>query len=77
MKKRYEGKVAWITGGGSGIGREICKRLAEEGVAVGIVDINPAGGEETVSQIEATGGKAVLDGSDESFDELANNRSAA
>jgi len=55
-----KGRVAVVTGGGSGIGREICKRLAEEGVAVGIVDINPAGGEETVSQIDAAGGKAVL-----------------
>ncbi len=40
-----------VTGGGSGIGRAVCRRLAEEGANVGVFDINPEGAQETVGSI--------------------------
>ncbi|MEZ4513586.1 MAG: glucose 1-dehydrogenase [Chloroflexota bacterium] len=55
---RLEGKVALITGAGSGIGRETAVLFASEGASVVCVDINDTAGAETVSMIEATGGKA-------------------
>jgi len=53
-----QGKRVIITGGGSGIGREVSKRFAEEGSEVAIFDLNADGAAETVSLIEANGGKA-------------------
>lgn len=53
------GKTAIVTGAGSGIGRAIASRLAAEGCVVGVFDINEAGAAETVSAIEAAGGKAL------------------
>jgi NAD(P)-dependent dehydrogenase (short-subunit alcohol dehydrogenase family) len=52
------GRVALVTGAGSGIGRAIAVRLAQEGAAVGVADIDERGGRETVAQIEAGGGRA-------------------
>ena len=40
MLKRLEGKIAVITGGGSGIGEAISKRFASEGADVIILDID-------------------------------------
>ena len=40
---RLDGKVAAVTGGGSGIGRAICMRLAAEGARVAALDIDLAG----------------------------------
>jgi NAD(P)-dependent dehydrogenase (short-subunit alcohol dehydrogenase family) len=54
------GKSAVITGGGSGIGRAVCERLARDGAAVVVVDIDDAGGAETVKHIESAGGNAVF-----------------
>ena len=53
-----QGKRVIVTGGGSGIGREVCKRFAEEGSEVAVFDLNADGAAETVSLIEANGGKA-------------------
>jgi NAD(P)-dependent dehydrogenase (short-subunit alcohol dehydrogenase family) len=55
---RLNGKVAIVTGGGSGIGRATCLRFAEEGASVFLSDLNEAGGQETVRQIDASGGAA-------------------
>lgn len=52
------GKVALVTGAGSGIGRASAVRLAAEGASVVVVDVNANGADETVAQIEAAGGKA-------------------
>lgn len=55
-----EGKVAVVTGGALGIGRAICQRLAKDGAAVAIWDIDIPGAQETAELIAAVGGKAVV-----------------
>jgi len=54
-----KGKIAIVTGAGSGIGKAIALRLASEGVSVGVFDIRGDAASETVTAIEAAGGKAV------------------
>jgi NAD(P)-dependent dehydrogenase (short-subunit alcohol dehydrogenase family) len=56
---RLENKVALITGAGSGIGREAALLFSSEGAAIVAVDVNDAGGKETVKMIEARGARAV------------------
>jgi NAD(P)-dependent dehydrogenase (short-subunit alcohol dehydrogenase family) len=57
---RLRGKVAVVTGGGSGIGRATAKLMAAEGAAVCVGDIDAAGGQSSVSEIERDGGKAMF-----------------
>lgn len=58
--KSLENKVAIVTGAGSGIGREIALKYAEEGAKVVVSDIDEKGGNETVSIIKHHGGEAVF-----------------
>ena len=58
MNKRLSNKTALVTGGGSGIGQSTCLRLAQEGAAIIIVDLNEEGAQQTVQQIQAQGGEA-------------------
>ena len=55
--KRFEGKVAAITGAGSGIGRAIALRLAREGAEVVVLEVSEPAGEETQHLIHKGGGK--------------------
>ena len=52
------GKIAMVTGAGSGIGRACAKKLADEGAKVVITDIDGEGMANTASAIEAAGGTA-------------------
>ena len=60
MAGLVEGKVALVTGGGSGIGRQACLVFAREGARVVVCDVAVEGGEETVGQIEQAGGRATF-----------------
>ncbi|MFL5991670.1 MAG: 3-oxoacyl-ACP reductase [Rubrobacteraceae bacterium] len=52
MPGRLEGKVAVITGGASGIGRETAKRFAEEGARACVADLADEPGKETAAEID-------------------------
>ena len=54
----FEGRVALVTGAGSGIGRASAQAFAAAGARVAVVDVDPEGGAETVKLIEADGGEA-------------------
>jgi len=57
---RFENKICVVTGGGSGIGRATCERLAAEGGTVIVVDINVEHGNETVKIIQQNNGNALF-----------------
>ena len=56
---RLEGKSAVVTGSAQGIGRAVVQAFAREGARVVAVDLNDAGGEETVKLVRDAGGEAV------------------
>lgn len=58
MNNRLKGKVAVITGAGSGMGREIATLFAAEGASVAVLDVNANGATETVKLITDAGGTA-------------------
>ena len=59
MTKRLDGKVALVTGGGSGIGRAAAVADAREGARVVVADLNLDGCEETLRRIEGVDGEAI------------------
>ncbi len=58
------GRVAVVTGGGSGIGRGLSLGLAAEGMTVAIADVRAASAESVVAEVESAGGRAFAVGVD-------------
>jgi len=56
---RVAGKIVVVTGAGSGIGRAMARRFAQEGAAVAVVDVNDEGAHETVGAVAGAGGDMV------------------
>jgi 3-oxoacyl-[acyl-carrier protein] reductase len=56
---KLEGRIAIVTGGGSGFGEGIAKLFSKEGASVVVADIRKEGAERVAAEIRKTGGKAV------------------
>ena len=52
---KLEGRVACITGGGSGLGRAMARAFAAEGARVAVTDLRGDAAEATVKELPATG----------------------
>ena len=61
---RLDGKVALVTGGSAGIGRETALLFAREGAKVVITDVNDGGGAETLEQLKAITADAIYQHAD-------------
>lgn len=62
--RRFEGRIAIVTGAGSGIGRATAVRLASEGAMVACLDVQQDKLDETVEALSILGGRAVAYGCD-------------
>ncbi len=70
MSDRHQGRVAVVTGGAKGIGRAFAERLASEGAAVAVVDLEPAA--DTMALLSGTGAEAAsFEGDVTSEDDVA------
>jgi len=59
VTRRFDGKVAVVTGGGRGMGRAVALRLAREGARVVVAEVNPEHGREVAAEIRDSGGAAT------------------
>ena len=71
MAGRLAGKIAVITGGGSGIGRACAVRFAMEGAKVCVADLDQTAAKDTARRVEAAGQKSLALRVD-TTDEVAN-----
>jgi len=55
---RFQGQAVLVTGGGSGIGQQVCYAAAREGARVAVGDLDQAQAEKTAAAIRAEGGEA-------------------
>ncbi|XHX78310.1 MAG: SDR family oxidoreductase [Stenomitos frigidus ULC029] len=60
MERTLEGKVAVITGAGSGIGRATALMLSQAGATIATIDHTPETNQQTIDQIEKNGGKGLM-----------------
>src|ERR1043166_2231223 len=60
MPGQLEGKIALVTGAGSGIGRATSLEMARGGARIVVSDVNEEGGRQTVDAIETNGGEAIF-----------------
>jgi len=58
--KRLAGKIAFVTGGGRGIGRAIVEKFVAEGASVTFVDLDEAAGRQTAGELSAAGAAAAF-----------------
>jgi 3-oxoacyl-[acyl-carrier protein] reductase len=64
VTRPLEGRVALVTGGGAGIGRATALRLASDGAAVAVLDVDQRGAEAVAAEVAAAGGQALGLGAD-------------
>lgn len=60
MKKKLENKVAWVSGGTSGIGEAICELFAHEGAKIVLTGRNKARGNDVLKKLSAIGCEAIF-----------------